>query len=422
MINAPRGTNDFYGDPMEVLLELEQTIIELCRDYGYGQVRTPMFEQIELFKRGVGENTDIVAKEMYTFLDKSKQLKEYALKPEGTAGVVRAYLERRMDANSGPTKLYYITPAFRYEKPEAGRYRQFHQFGVELFGVKGPMADVEVISLGYELLKRLGIINVKLYINSLGSQAARIQYNQELTNYLHIHQSNLCPTCQERIDKNPLRVLDCKEDSCQPVIAKAPLLLDYLTDEDRQHFEQVQTMLTELAIEYTVDPKIVRGLDYYSRTVFEFISEQDDFKKTVCGGGRYDRLIEELGGRPTPAIGFGAGMERLLLMIEQSRGGFNNPTEVDLFVGYIGPTAKIEALKTVTEYRRQGIRAATDLLEKSLKNQMKFADKIKARYSFIIGEEELKTGKVAIKQMATGQEETIDLTGVAEYMKNKPKQ
>lgn len=418
-INAPRGTNDFYGNYMDALQKLESTMRTLCDDFGFNEIRTPMFERIELFKRGVGETTDIVQKEMYTFVDKSRQQREFALKPEGTAGVVRAYLERKMYADTQPTKLYYLTPAFRYEKPQAGRFRQFHQFGVELFGSEDASADAEIISIGSQMLSRLGINNVSLHINSLGNSETRKLYNEKLVGFLHQHKEGLCETCQERMDKNPLRVLDCKVESCQEIIKDAPLMINNLSDEDKLHFEQVQDYLVEMGIEYEVDPWIVRGLDYYTRTVFEFISKDIGAQGTVCGGGRYDALIEQMGGASTPAVGFGAGIERLLLTIQNTQGEFQNANKIDLFIGYMGEQAKKKAVSLTNQLRGQHIRTVTDLMNKSVKAQMKYANKINAKYSFIIGDSELETMEVNVKNMDTGEQEAIIFEQIGAYLKKQ---
>ncbi|WZL80133.1 histidine--tRNA ligase [Vallitaleaceae bacterium 9-2] len=415
-IKAPRGTNDFYGDYMDQLLDLEHQMRCLCDDYGFSEIRTPIFERLELFQRGVGETTDIVQKEMYTFFDKSKEQREFALKPEGTAGVVRAYLERKLYADVQPSKFYYISPNFRYEKPQAGRFRQFHQFGVELFGAEDPSADAEIISLGYQMLKRLNIPSVKLHINSLGNQVSRKRYNGLLMDFLEAHKNELCPTCQERMYKNPLRVLDCKNETCQTIMQEAPLMIHHLDDADREHFEGVQALLDSMGIAYEVDPWIVRGLDYYSRTVFEFISEDIGSQATVCGGGRYDYLIEEMGGAPTPAIGFGAGIERLLLTIANTQGKPEPKEKIDLYLGYMGDAAKNKAMALTYQLREQHIRCATDLLGKSVRAQMKYANKINAKYSLIIGEDEIASNTVSLKNMKNGEQVDISMEEIASYI------
>lgn len=417
-INAPRGTNDFYGDYMEALLRLEEEMRGLCRDFDYHEIRTPMFERLELFQRGVGETTDIVQKEMYTFFDRSADKKEFALKPEGTAGVVRAYLERKLYTFS-PTKLYYITPAFRYEKPQAGRFRQFHQFGVELFGSADAAADAEIIALGNDMLRRLGIQNVTLHINSLGNRVSRKAYNELLMDFLHKNEEQLCPTCRERMVKNPLRVLDCKIESCKAVMKDAPLMLNHLDDGDKAHFDELLSLLDEMGIEYVIDPWIVRGLDYYTRTVFEFISEEIGAQGTVCGGGRYDNLIEEMGGEPTPAVGFGAGIERLLLTIANNNEHYAKTRNADIYIGYMGDNAKKKAVSLTNQLRQEGICAVTDLMGKSVKAQMKYADKIACQYSFVIGDNELDTQEVVVKNMQTGEKESMIMEQVANYIKSK---
>jgi len=417
-ISAPRGTNDFYGNYMDAVQKLEATMRTLCEDFGYNEIRTPIFERLELFQRGVGETTDIVQKEMYTFVDKSKQQREFALKPEGTAGVVRAYLERKMYADTQPTKLYYLTPAFRYEKPQAGRFRQFHQFGVELFGAEAPSADAEIIGLGYQMLMRLGIEKVKLHINSLGNSDTRKKYNELLMRFLNEKEEHLCSTCKERMVKNPLRVLDCKVESCQEVIKDAPLMLNNLSVEDKEHFDGVLELLDEMNIPYEINPWIVRGLDYYTRTVFEFISEDIGAQGTVCGGGRYDALISQMGGAPTPAVGFGAGIERLLLTIANTQGEFQADAKVDLYVGYMGDRARKKAFGITNTLRAAGIRTSTDLFGKSVKNQMKYANKINAKYSLIIGDNELETGEVVIKNMETGDRADVKIEEISNYIRD----
>lgn len=415
LIKAPRGTKDLFGSEINAWLEMEQTIRELCKDFGYGEIRTPMFEHTELFQRGVGETTDIVQKEMYSFQDKKGR--NITLKPEGTAGAARAYLEQKMYADTQPTKLYYITPAFRYEKPQAGRMRQFHQFGIELFGAEAPTADVEVITVAAELLKRMGISKVKLHINSLGGPECRKKYNEKLREYLGENLNNLCETCRERFEKNPLRVLDCKNENCGTIVANAPTVLDTLGEECKNHFEMVKTLLSEMGIEYTVDPGIVRGLDYYTRTVFEFISTDIGAQGTICGGGRYNHLVEELGGSPTPAVGFAVGLERLLMVAEAEKGKKEYNPSKDIFIGSIGDTALIKAHNLVYKLRQAGISAEADHLGKSVKAQMKYGDKIGAKYSMILGEDEINTGKAVLKNMETREQVEVVLTDIVQAIK-----
>jgi len=417
LTRAPKGTNDLFGDKMLAWLDFEEKVRQLCKDFGYKEIRTPIFEHTELFQRGVGETTDIVQKEMYTFEDKKGR--SITLKPEGTAGVVRAYLEQKMYADPQPTKLYYITPAFRYEKPQAGRMRQFHQFGIESFGSDEPIADAEVISLAAQMLERLGITNVKLHLNSLGGPECRKNYNEVLKSFLNNNIDKLCNTCKERFEKNPLRILDCKNESCKEVIRDAPLAVDYLGEDCKKHFDTLKSLLDNMGIEYIVDPWIVRGLDYYTKTVFEFISGEIGAQGTVCGGGRYNGLIEECGGQPTPAVGFGAGIERLLMTIEASKGPLKYEKSTDIFIGSMGEAALNKAASMVTILRKNNINAEMDLLGRSVKAQMKYANKIGAKYSIVLGDNELQEGKGNIKNMDTHEQVTIKLEEILEYMKSK---
>ncbi|NLM12702.1 MAG: histidine--tRNA ligase [Epulopiscium sp.] len=415
LTKAHRGTKDLFGSEVIAWQEMEQIIRELCKDFGYGEIRTPMFEHTELFQRGVGETTDIVQKEMYSFQDKKGR--NITLKPEGTAGAVRAYLEQKMYADTQPTKLYYITPAFRYEKPQAGRMRQFHQFGIELLGADSPTADVEVITVAAELLKRMGISKVKLHINSLGGPECRKKYNEKLKEYLGENLNHLCETCRERFEKNPLRILDCKNETCGKIVVNAPTVLDSLGEECKHHFEMVKTLLDEMGIEYTVDPGIVRGLDYYTRTVFEFISTDIGAQGTICGGGRYNNLVEELGGAPTPAVGFAVGLERLLMVAEAEKGKKEFTPSRDIFIGSIGEKALIKAHRLVYQLRQAGISAEADHLGKSVKAQMKYGDKIGAKYSMILGDDEINTGKSVIKNMETREQTEVVLSDIVQAVK-----
>lgn len=402
---APRGTYDLYGVQAAKWRMIEEEIYRLMKEFCYSEIRTPIFEHTELFQRGVGDTTDIVQKEMYTFEDKGKR--SITLKPEGTTGAARAYLEHKMFADPQPTKLFYITPCFRYEKPQAGRDRQFTQFGVELYGSESPMADAEVISLAYELLRRLGITNVTLHINSLGCQECRPKYNQKLKEYFASYKDCLCETCQGRLERNPLRILDCKSPECHKIVEGAPSILDSLDDDCKAHFAEVQRILTALGIPYVVDPGIVRGLDYYTRTVFEFVCEEIGAQGTVCAGGRYDNLIAELGGDPTPAVGFAAGIGRMLMAMEASHGELVPEKKMDLYVGSRGEAAAVQAAVLVYRLRQAGVRAEADLAGRSVKAQMKYANKIGARYTMILGEDELAEGQAALKNMETGESEKV---------------
>jgi histidyl-tRNA synthetase len=417
LTNAPRGTKDIYGSYMNTWKKLEQTVNNICDNYGFKEIRTPIFEHTELFKRGVGETTDIVQKEMYSFMDKGDR--NITLKPEGTAGVVRAYLERKMYADAQPTKLFYLTPAFRYERPQAGRYRQFHQFGVELFGSDKPSADAEVIALATNLLKNLGITNVELHINSLGGPECRKKYNEVLKQFLNKNMDALCPTCLERYEKNPLRILDCKNEKCKEILQDAPLAKDELSDECKAHFEELLSLLDAMGIDYIVDPWIVRGLDYYTRTVFEFISNDIGAQGTVCGGGRYDKLIEECGGSKTPAVGFGAGIERLIMTMEAVNGPQEYVPTRDIYVGAMGDNAKKTTFSLVNSLRDNNISAETDLMNRSVKAQMKYANKIGCKYSVIIGDNEIEENNVTVKNMETREQSNVKINELVDFMKKE---
>lgn len=416
-IRALKGTKDIFGEEMRKWLDMEETIRQLCDDFGFTQIRTPMFEFTNLFQRGVGDTTDVVQKEMYSFVDKGDNA--ITLKPESTAGVARSYLEHNMGADTQPIKLYYISPTFRYEKPQAGRQRQFHQFGVEMFGSDSPTADAEIISIGYELLKRIGLKKIELHINSLGDRECRKKYNEALKAYLETKKEGLCPLCNERREKNPLRVLDCKNPNCQELFQDAPTVLDTLGEECMAHFNKVQELLTAMDIPFVIDPKIVRGLDYYTKTVFEFISNDIGSQGTVCGGGRYNGLVEELGGKPTPAVGFGAGMERLILAKEAENGNTLPPATRDLFLGYRGDDAAVTAYKLITQLRSAGVSAESDHLQRSVKAQMKFANKIGAKYSAIIGESEMENQVINLKNMETGETKEVAFSGLVKVMKEE---
>ncbi|MGL6173627.1 MAG: histidine--tRNA ligase [Cellulosilyticaceae bacterium] len=414
-IRALKGTKDIFGEEMRKWLEMEGIIRNLCDDFGFGQIRTPIFEFTNLFQRGVGETTDVVQKEMYSFVDKGEN--NITLKPESTAAVVRSYLEHNMAAEAQPTKLYYISPTFRYERPQAGRQRQFHQFGVEMLGSDSPTADAEIIGIGYELLNRLGIKHVELHINSLGGPECRKAYNEKLKEFLRSKQEHLCPLCVERMEKNPLRVLDCKNENCQAMFKDAPTTLSALGEECQANFNQLQILLTAMEIPFVVDANIVRGLDYYTKTVFEFISNDIGSQGTVCGGGRYNKLVEEIGGKYTPAVGFGAGMERLLLTREAEGAGELPAATRDIFLGYRGDAAMIEAYKLVHQLRKEGISAESDHLQRSVKAQMKYANKIGARFSAIIGESELENKSFTLKNMENGEQQEIAFDQLVEIMK-----
>ena len=415
-IRALRGTKDIFGVDMKAWHNLESVIRDLCTDFGFNEIRTPVFELTNLFQRGVGETTDIVQKEMYTFIDKGKN--NITLKPEGTAPTVRAYLEHKMYADTQPTKLYYMTPAFRYEKPQAGRQRQFHQFGIELFGAESATADAEVIAIASTLLERLGIKKVDLHINSLGGPECRAKYNDVLSQFLQEHTEDLCALCQERMVINPLRVLDCKNPNCAEIVKDAPTVLDCLGEECQAHFQELQDLLTQMNIPFKIDPNIVRGLDYYTKTVFEFISNDIGSQGTVCGGGRYDKLVEEVGGASTPAVGFGAGIERLLLVQAAENGPMEDKPSRDIYIGAMGEAALLKVHGLVHTLRQKGISAESDHMKRSVRAQMKYANKIGARFSTIVGDNEIQTGQASLKNMETGETTQVNLDHLAREFKN----
>lgn len=417
LTEAPKGTKDIYGSYMEEWQRVEQVMRELCSDFGIKEIRIPIFEHTELYLRGVGETTDIVQKEMYTFKDKADR--SITLRPEGTAGVARSFIEHGMYNNPQPTRRFYIGPMFRYENTQKGRQRQFHQFGVEMLGSYSPALDAEAISVAAELLKRLGIKDVELRINSLGCNECRQRYNTALKEYIGSNIDKLCDDCKSRFDKNPLRVLDCKEEGCQKIIAEAPVVLDYLDDECKEHFETVKAILDDMGIKYTVDEKIVRGLDYYTRTVFEFVANGIGAQGTVCGGGRYDNLIAECGGQPMGCAGFAVGIERLLLMLEAQNGEFKETNEMDIYIGSIGKEGLVKSQGIAYRMRSEGIRAEGDSVGRSVKAQMKYANKIGAKYSVILGDNEIAEDTANLKNMETGEQEQIKVSELVEIMKKK---
>lgn len=407
----PKGTQDWFGENMHKRTVIEKLARELCRTYNIKEVITPVFEHTVLFQRGVGETTDVVQKEMYTFEDKGNR--SITLKPEGTAGAIRAYLENNLYAESQPTKMFYVTPAFRYEQPQSGRLRQHHQFGVEFVGSKSPLAEVELITLITTFIKRIGLKNAKLHINSIGCKECRKVYNDALLAYLKEYENELCPTCRERMQKNPLRVIDCKVPACKEIVAKAPRTIDYLDDECREHFEELQALLNELNIPYEIDTGIVRGLDYYTKTVFEFVNEEGF---TLCGGGRYDNLINEIEPKQDiPSVGFGMGIERIIYFLEKEGVEVEKAPEISLYVGILGKDAKAKAYAIVNEMRSNGIVVETDYLDRSVKAQMKYANKIGAKNTVIIGEDELANNKAVIKNMETHEQTEVALDEISKY-------
>jgi len=410
MISIPKGTKDVLPDESYKWHYVEDKIKNITRLFDVKEIRTPTFEHTELFLRGVGETTDVVNKEMYTFLDKGGR--SITLKPEGTAGCARAFIENGLQQNL-PIRTYYETSVFRYEKPQAGRLREHHQFGVEFYGVDTPEADVEVISLANTFFGSLGI-KPRLNINSIGCSECRKDYHKALTDFLADNVNELCETCRERMKTNPLRVLDCKVPTCKAILKDAPSTLDYLCDNCCAHHEGVKRGLENLGIEYDVNPKIVRGLDYYTKTVFEFIAQGLGSQDTVCGGGRYNNLIESVGGKSCPAVGFGMGLERLLMTLESSGIVIQNTETPDIFIGSAGQ--KEFCQKLACSLRSKGVSVVYDLSDRSVKAQMKYADKINAKYSVVIGDEEVKTGKVVLKNMQGGSEDAV-IENLADYIK-----
>ena len=409
---APRGTKDWFGKEMEQRTYLEKIFRDLCAACNIHEIITPVFEHTELFQRGVGETTDVVQKEMYTFLDKGNR--SISLKPEGTAGAIRAYLEHGMQNDPQPIKLFYVTPAFRYEKPQSGRLRQHHQFGIEFVGAESPLAEVELITLVSSFIKKIGLKDVKLHINSIGCEKCRKDYNEALLSYLREHEEQLCPTCRERMQKNPLRVIDCKVPECKEIVKDAPRTIDYLDDDCREHFETLKGLLEDLEIPYEVDTEIVRGLDYYTKTVFEFV-DKDGF--TLCGGGRYDNLVHEIDGKVAmPSVGFGMGIERILYFLNEEEIDLPCGRDIDLYVGILGDEAKSKAYKIVTGLREKEFVVETDYLGRSLKAQMKYANKIHAKNTLIIGDNELAENKGRLKNMETGEQTDVTLDTIGDYL------
>lgn len=417
MINIPKGTKDVLPADAYKWHFVENTARRIAALYDLHEIRTPVFEHTELFLRGVGDTTDIVNKEMYTFLDKGER--SITLKPEGTAGVVRSFIESGMAGGVLPAKMYYITPVFRYERPQAGRLREHHQFGVEVFGGKGPETDAEVILLARDYIAALGVEGVELKLNSIGCKHCRPKFNEALKEYLRPHLSEMCPTCNARFDKNPLRILDCKEEACSKINENAPKTLDFLCDECREHFEKLCAILDACGVKYTLAPKLVRGLDYYSKTVFEFVSTSIGSQGTVLGGGRYDTLIENLGGPSVPAVGFGSGIERMLLVLENT--GKVIPAEPPLgaYIAGLDEAGRAAAFRLACDLRAAGVSADIDHAGRSVKAQFKYAGKIGARYVVVIGSQELESGAYTVKNMADSTSESVKAESAVGYLQQR---
>lgn len=405
--NAIKGTLDLLPKESCKTQYIEAAVREIAENYGFLEMRTPVFEHTELFQRSVGETTDVVQKEMYTFEDKGGR--SITLRPEGTAGAARAFLEHGLFNDALPQKIYYLTSCYRYEKPQAGRLREFHQFGVESFGAGTPAADAEIISLAHAVFRYLGVQNLTLEINSIGCPECRKKFQEALKAYFESYREQLCDTCKSRLERNPMRILDCKSPVCSEIAAGAPKILDYLCDDCRAHFDAVQKYLQAMDIAFTVNPAIVRGLDYYTRTVFEFVSSEIGAQGTVCGGGRYDGLLEELGGKPMPACGFGMGIERLLLLMEAQGVPFPEPKKCDIYLVSMGEEAGLKAAALAEQLREEGLSAQFDTVGRGLKAQMKYADKIGAAYTVVLGDAELESRRVNLKNMRDGTQTELDL-------------
>ena len=404
---AIKGTKDVLPSEVYKNQYIEATCLTVAENFGYKEMRTPVFEHTELFQRGVGDTTDVVQKEMYTFDDKGGR--SITLRPEGTAGAARSFLENGLSNEALPQKICYLISCYRYEKPQAGRLREFHQFGIECFGATSPLADAEMIALAKQIFDELGVKDLHLELNSIGCPTCRAEYHKALKEYFASRVDELCDTCRDRLDRNPMRILDCKSPVCSEIAKDAPVVLDYLCDECKEHFEKTKSYLDAMNIEYIVNPQIVRGLDYYTKTVFEFVADSIGAQGTVCGGGRYDGLIEELGGQHTPSLGFAMGLERLQLVMEAQGCEFPEPSRPDLFIVAMGDKATLKAVEIAKDMRDEGYSVVYDLNGRSLRAQMKYADKINAKYNVVIGDNEVNTKSAVLKDMATGEQSDISL-------------
>ena len=418
-ITAPRGTQDFLPSQTAEWQMLEAKIRHICSLYGFGEIRTPMFESTDLFLRGIGETTDVVTKEMYTFTDRGGR--SMTLRPENTASVVRAFLEHKLYGDPQVHKFYYMGPMFRHDRPQAGRYRQFNQFGVEAIGSKDPAVDAEIIAMAFQLFHELGLNDLVLHLNSVGCPKCRPIYRQKLLDFFADKKDELCDDCRTRLDKNPLRVLDCKEEGCKHAAIGVPEITDNLCDDCKAHFEKVQEYLTNIGIPFELDPRLVRGLDYYTNTAFEIMYAPLGAQSTVCGGGRYDGLIEEVGGPSTPGIGFAIGMERLLLTLKEQGLLPPVPKHQPVFIVALGDAAKTKAFEIQQALRAKDIYAAIDLMGRSMKGQMKSANKLDADFTVIIGDDELAQGIAQVRNMATKEQVSVPLDGIVGYMETHKK-
>lgn len=416
LTKAPKGTKDILPEEVYKWDYVENAFAEVCRKSGFREIRTPDFEHTELFKRGVGGTTDIVQKEMYTW-DQAKR--SLTLRPEGTSPVVRSMVEHKLYAEPQPLKFFYDIPCFRYEKPQAGRLRAFHQFGVEVFGTENMMADAEVIALAQDFLETMGITSTQLRINSIGCPKCRTKYKQVLKEFLAPKYDRLCSTCKSRYETNPMRILDCKSPEDQKLIEGAPMMLDYICEDCQQAFDDLKGNLDAMGIDYVVDPGIVRGLDYYTKTAFEFVTDTIGAQGTVCGGGRYDNLTEELGGPPIPGVGFGLGIERLLITMEAAGKEIPVPKGADAFIVFMGEGARKEGMALMRSLRKAGFRVEMDMLARNVKNQFKCADRAGARRTIVIGEDEIVKKVVSMKDMETGTQELVPFDKIISYLEEK---
>ncbi len=405
-IKRPNGTEDMLPSNAYKWQSLERILKDAAAEYGFKEIRIPTFEHTELFHRSVGETTDVVQKEMYKVIAKET---EFTLRPEGTAGTIRAMLQNGLLNEALPQKVYYILSCFRHERPQAGRLREFHQFGIEMAGSQLPAADAEIISMANLILKRLNIENIELKLNSIGCPKCRAEYQQALKEYFEAKKEELCETCHSRLEKNPMRILDCKSPICSEIAQSAPLILDYLCDECKEHFESLKTYLDKIGIKYTIDPKIVRGLDYYTKTVFEFVSKDIGAQGTICGGGRYDGLIGQLGGHPTPALGFAMGLERVMAILEKNKYNFEAEKRCMLYIAVIDKESVPMAMKISSDLREKNMWSEFDIMGRSLKAQMKYANKLGAEYVIVLGNDEIETQSVKIKCMSDGKETVIPI-------------
>ena len=411
---AIKGTNDILPEESNKWQFVESKMLETALQFGFKEIRVPVFEHTEVFLRSVGDTTDVVQKEMYTFDDKGGR--SITLRPELTAGVIRSAIEKGLVNGALPQKLCYIGGCYRYEKPQAGRLREFHQFGVECVGAAAPNADAEVISLAKSVLDNIGIKNISLEINSIGCPECRKEYHKALKEYFSANAENLCDTCKDRLDRNPMRILDCKSPVCKKIAENAPVVIDFLCDDCRDHYEKVKAHLEAMQIEYKVNPKIVRGLDYYTRTVFEFVSGDIGAQSTVCGGGRYDGLIGQMGGPKTPSLGFAMGIERLMMVLSAQNAELPKAPTCDLFIATLGENAILKASALCRLLRDEGYKVQTDICGRGLKAQMKYADKIGAKFSLVLGDNEVESGKATLKNMSNSAEKEIALAEIVEEL------